>query len=132
MNKFALLRSSVFSAVWKRNIMCQSPLQTNVRGPMSTGYRPTELQKFVLVWTKKFKSKDEIPKFVSGDLIDRARSEARIKLSNILMLMTVLACVGAIISGKSAAKRGESVHQMNLDFHKKYQEEYKKAEETKK
>lgn len=32
---------------------------------ISPQYRPSELQKFILVWTKKYKSKEEIPKFVS-------------------------------------------------------------------
>lgn len=32
---------------------------------ISPKYRPSELQKFVLVWTKKYKSKAEIPNFVS-------------------------------------------------------------------
>ncbi|KAL0832825.1 hypothetical protein ABMA28_000986 [Loxostege sticticalis] len=130
MNKYRLLRSYAYSAVWKRN-MCQPPSESNVRGPMTNRYKPTDLQKFILVWTKKFKTKEEIPKLVSGDLIDRARSEARIKLSNILMLMTALASFGAILAGKAAAKRGESVHQMNLDWHKKYQEEHKQAETSK-
>ncbi|RVE54050.1 hypothetical protein evm_001173 [Chilo suppressalis] len=97
---------------------------------LANRYKPSELQKYILVWTKKFKSRDEIPKYVSADLIDRARSEARIKLANILMLLTALASFGAIMAGKAAAKRGESVHQMNLDWHKKYQEDYKKKEEA--
>ena len=40
------------------------------------------------------------------------------------MLLTALASFGAILVGKSAAKRGESVHQYNLDWHKKYEEEF--------
>ncbi|CAH0605803.1 unnamed protein product [Chrysodeixis includens] len=63
-----------------------------------------------------------------AEIIDRSRSQARIKLSNVLMLMTALASFGAILVGKNAAKRGESVHQMNLDWHKKYEEEYKEKE----
>lgn len=41
------------------------------------------------------------------------------------MALTALGSIFAIWSGKNAAKRGESVHQMNLDWHKKYQEEFK-------
>lgn len=65
------------------------------------------------------------------DLIERARSEARIKIANVLMLLTALASFGAILSGKAAAKRGESVHQMNLDWHKQYQEEQRQKEVSK-
>ncbi|XP_038222970.1 UPF0389 protein CG9231 [Zerene cesonia] len=101
--------------------------QANVES-LSSRYRPSEFQKFLLVWTKKYKSKNEIPKFVTSELIDRSRSEARIKISNILMALTALASAFAIWSGKNAAKRGESVHQMNLDWHKQYQEEFKKKE----
>lgn len=64
MNKYRLLRSYAYSAVWKRN-MCQPPSESNVRGPMTNRYKPTDLQKFILVWTKKFKTKEEIPKLVS-------------------------------------------------------------------
>lgn len=44
------------------------------------------------------------------------------------MVLTALASIGAIFMGKAAVKRGESVHQMNLDWHKKYEEDYKKKE----
>lgn len=64
----------------------------------------------------------------SPEIIERSRSQARIKISNVLIVLTALASFGAILVGKSAAKRGESVHQMNLDWHKKYQDEYKEKE----
>ncbi|CAG9133115.1 unnamed protein product [Plutella xylostella] len=97
------------------------------RDNMAPKYRPTELQKTILVWTKKYKSKEEIPKFVSPELIERSRSEARIKISNVLMLLTVLGSIAAIFLGKSAAKRGESIHKMNQDFHKQYRENFEKT-----
>lgn len=61
-------------------------------------------------------------------MIERSRSQARIKISNILIFLTALASFGAVLAGKAAAKRGESVHQMNLDWHKNYQEDYKAKE----
>lgn len=63
-------------------------------------------------------------------MIERSRSQARIKISNILIFLTALASFGAVLAGKAAAKRGESVHQMNLDWHKNYQEDYKAKEEA--
>lgn len=42
------------------------------------------------------------------------------------MALTVLASIGVIMSGKAAAKRGESVQKMNEDFHKQYREEFDK------
>ncbi|CAB3222816.1 unnamed protein product [Arctia plantaginis] len=88
------------------------------------------VKKLILVWTKKYKSRAEIPTYVSPELIERSRSEARIKIANVLMVLTALASFGAILVGKSAAKRGESVHQMNLDWHKKYQDDYKQKDDV--
>ncbi|XP_063619505.1 UPF0389 protein CG9231 [Cydia splendana] len=105
-----------------------TPAPSSSSGSMSKRYRPTDFQKFVLVWTKKYKSKEEIPAFVSAEIIERSRSEARIKIANVLMLLTALASFGAILAGKAAAKRGESVHQMNMDFHKQYRAEHAEKE----
>ncbi|XP_032513120.2 UPF0389 protein GA21628 [Danaus plexippus] len=99
---------------------------------ISPQYRPSELQKLILVWTKKYKSKQDIPQLVAPDLIHRAQSEARIKISNILIVLTILASVAAVLSGKAAAKRGESVQQMNIDWHKKYNEDYENKQASSK
>lgn len=37
-----------------------------------------------------------------------------------MLVATVLTCIGMIISGKRAAKRGESVVKMNQDWHREY------------
>ncbi|XP_047528598.1 UPF0389 protein GA21628 [Vanessa atalanta] len=119
-----------------RRFMCTPQGGTNPptirENSMGARYRPNEFQKFLLVWTKKYKSKAEIPKEVSLDLLERTRSQARIKLSNYLILLTILASLYAVMSGKAAAKRGESVQQMNLDWHKQYEEDYKKKQEAQK
>ncbi|KAM3967213.1 UPF0389 protein CG9231 [Aphomia sociella] len=128
MSKLFLYR--ICTPLLRRN-MCTPPTppsSSSAPGKMHAKFRPSGLQKFILVWTKKFKSKEEIPAFVSADLIERSRSEARIKISNILMLLTALASFGAILAGKAAAKRGESVHQMNLDWHKQYEDDYNKKQ----
>lgn len=88
--------------------------------------RPSDFQKRVLVLAKKFKTKEEIPELISPGLLDRAKSELRIKISNILIVLTIIASIGAVISGKRAAKRGESVHQKNIDWHRDYNEEHNK------
>ncbi|XP_022825559.1 UPF0389 protein CG9231 [Spodoptera litura] len=131
MNKIISLRLRSCLCSAKRNF-CAPPPNTpsSASGPtsMAPRYKPTDFQKFILVWTKKYKSKEEIPAYVSAEIIDKSRSQARIKIANVLMLLTALASFGAILAGKSAAKRGESVHQYNLDWHKKYDEEFKAKE----
>ncbi|KAJ0178765.1 hypothetical protein K1T71_005540 [Dendrolimus kikuchii] len=133
MNINSVLKIKRLPNLMKR-LMCTPPAAgpsstpNSASGSLQQRYRPSNFQKTILVWTKKYKSKEEIPQFVSAELIERSRSEARIKISNILIALTALASFGAILAGKAAAKRGESVHQMNLDWHKQYEEEQKKKE----
>lgn len=59
--------------------------------------------------------------------MEKSRSKARIKIANYMILLTICACIGVVISGKRAAKRGESVQQMNLDWHRQIKEDAQKA-----
>ncbi|VVD01629.1 UPF0389 protein CG9231 [Leptidea sinapis] len=132
MERLFRFRTSI-SVLRLRRCMCTPSQQSKppVSSPsasLNTSYKPNDFQKFLLVWTKKYKNKDEIPNIVSIDLIDRARNEARIKLANILIFATILGCIYAVMSGKAAAKKGESVQQMNLDWHKQYAEQKNKEE----
>lgn len=45
------------------------------------------------------------------------------KVCNYMLVATIIGCITMIISGKRAAKRGESVQKSNLEWHKKYNEE---------
>ncbi|XP_014244411.1 UPF0389 protein CG9231 [Cimex lectularius] len=80
---------------------------------------PSKFERRILVWTGRFKTDREIPKEVSIELIEKAKSKARIKVANYMMLATVIACFYQIWSGKRALERGETVAKMNLDWHKK-------------
>lgn len=52
--------------------------------------------------------------------MERARNRIRIRLANIFMALTALGCVIMVLSGKKAAERGETVRQMNMDWHKSF------------
>lgn len=52
-------------------------------------------------------------------------------MCNYMIVATILGCIAMVVSGKQAAKRGESVSQMNLDWHKKYNEEGTDIEKAK-
>lgn len=52
-------------------------------------------------------------------------------MCNYMIVATILGCIAMIYSGKQAAERGESVAQMNLDWHKKYNDEAAANEKTK-
>ncbi|XP_055373468.1 UPF0389 protein CG9231 isoform X1 [Condylostylus longicornis] len=91
-------------------------------------HKPTNLEKRFLVWTKKYKSVDEVPSHVSVETMERCRNRMRIKVANIMMVLTAVGCIVMVISGKNAMGRGESVTKQNLDWHKKYNEDKAKEE----
>lgn len=62
------------------------------------------------------------------DTMERARNRMRIKISNVLMALTIVGCVLMVISGRQAAERGESVQKANLEWHRKYNEDNKTKE----
>ncbi|XP_073837278.1 UPF0389 protein CG9231 [Musca autumnalis] len=94
-------------------------------------HEPNGLEKRFLVWTGKYKSVEEVPNFVSRDVMERCRNTIRIRLANIMMALTVIGCGIMVYSGKEAAKRGESVTKQNLDWHKQYNEKYANKEGAK-
>lgn len=57
--------------------------------------------------------------------MDRARNRFRIRIANYMMILTAIACIAMVYSGKDAAERGESVHKMNQDWHAEYNERAK-------
>lgn len=55
--------------------------------------------------------------------MEKTRNKIRIRMANIMMALTAIACLVMVYSGKQAAERGESVQKMNLDWHKEYNEQ---------
>lgn len=55
--------------------------------------------------------------------MERARNRMRIKIANIMMLATALACLGMVMAGKKKREQGVSVEKMNLEWHRQVQEE---------
>ncbi|XP_001602262.1 UPF0389 protein CG9231 [Nasonia vitripennis] len=84
---------------------------------------PTDFEKWILVWMKKF-PKGQVPERITEDLMYQTKSRARVKAANYMILFSALACLAAAISGKRAAKSGDSIQKRNLEWHKKNKEEY--------
>jgi len=105
--------------------------QLSTSFPRFIDHRVNSIDKRCLVWTKKYKSIDEVPAMVSTDVVERARNRVRIRLANIMMALTLVGCLFMAFSGKRGRERGESVHQMNIDFHKNYRMEQEKLEKEK-
>ncbi|XP_065342519.1 UPF0389 protein GA21628 isoform X1 [Cloeon dipterum] len=90
----------------------------------SRSHAPNNLEKRFLVWSGRYKSVGDIPPTVPEEAIEKARNKARIRIANFMMVATIIGCIVCIISGKHAASRGESVHKMNLDWHRQYNESH--------
>ncbi|KAG5310881.1 F162A protein, partial [Acromyrmex insinuator] len=72
-------------------------------------HRVTNFDKKILVWVKRYPSIADVPKDVTVDCILSARSKARIKTCNYMIVFTIIGCIGAVLLGKRDAKRGESL-----------------------
>uniref|UniRef100_A0A0A9X4I1 UPF0389 protein CG9231 n=1 Tax=Lygus hesperus TaxID=30085 RepID=A0A0A9X4I1_LYGHE len=80
-------------------------------------YAVSNFDRRLLVWVGRYKTKEEVPQSVPVETIERAKNKGRIKFCNYMIVGTIIGCVFMAWSGKQAAKRGESLHQMNLDWH---------------
>uniref|UniRef100_A0A182WLK6 Uncharacterized protein n=1 Tax=Anopheles minimus TaxID=112268 RepID=A0A182WLK6_9DIPT len=96
----------------------------------SNNHSPNALEKRMLVFTKRYKSIEEVPNFVSQEKMERVRNQVRIKIANYMMIATAIGCIVMVISGKKAQERGESVVKMNLDWHKEYNEKARAEDEA--
>ncbi|BFF97133.1 uncharacterized protein DMAD_05615 [Drosophila madeirensis] len=111
-NKYALIGSLV-----RRSFGTTNQLRQAIKN-----HQPNNMEKRFLVWSGKYKSQADVPAFVSQDEMERVRNKMRIRLANIMILLTVVGCGIMVYSGKQAAKRGESVTKMNLEWHKQFNE----------
>uniref|UniRef100_A0A1A8FW18 Family with sequence similarity 162, member A n=1 Tax=Nothobranchius korthausae TaxID=1143690 RepID=A0A1A8FW18_9TELE len=87
------------------------------------GYKPSNLDKKMLVWSGRFKSLEQIPEIVSFEMIDAARNKIRVKAAYVMMGLTIGACVVMVILGKKAASRNESLTYYNMEKKAKWREE---------
>jgi len=84
------------------------------------GHKVGRFERYFLVWTKKFKTVDEVPAYVSREMMEKSRNIMRIRTNLSIMALVIVGSLIAAQMGKSAAEQGESVVKSNLDWHKKY------------
>ncbi|XP_078088835.1 protein FAM162B-like isoform X2 [Mustelus asterias] len=87
------------------------------------GSKPSGFDKKMLVWSGRFKREEDIPAVVSFEMIDAARNKMRVKASYIMVIMTVVACIATVISGKKAARRNESLTAINMEKKARWKKE---------
>lgn len=117
------LRSN--SAIFNRSSSNQPEKSTESKentGAMF-GHRVSPVEKYMLVWTKKYASVKDVPAIVSNDMMQKARNKTRIYINVGMVILTLLACLAMIQLGKRDLKEGMSVQKMNLEWHRKIKEE---------
>ncbi|XP_020841593.1 protein FAM162A [Phascolarctos cinereus] len=118
---------------------CTKP-QENSKAPSRTSavykcrvplHKPTAWEKKLIVWSGRFKREDEIPETISLEMLDAAKNRVRIKISYIMIALTVMGCILMIFQGKQAAKRHETLTNMNLEKKARLRKEAEEALESK-
>ncbi|XP_067291531.1 protein FAM162B [Pseudorasbora parva] len=108
----------------------QTPEPAQRLGFKVPGYRPSEWDKKMLMWSGRFKTAEQIPEFVSFEMIDAARNRVRVKACYVMIALTILACLATVISGKQAVSRHENLTSRNMEKKARWREEALKEKEA--
>lgn len=76
-----------------------------------------------MIWSGRFKKEDEIPETITFEMLDAAKNKLRVKVSYVMIALTVAGCIFMIIEGKKAAGRNESLTSLNLEKKARLREE---------
>uniref|UniRef100_A0A3P9M8M1 Family with sequence similarity 162 member A n=1 Tax=Oryzias latipes TaxID=8090 RepID=A0A3P9M8M1_ORYLA len=90
------------------------------------GYRPSDWDKKIFLWSGRFKSVDQIPETVSFEMIDSARNKLRVKAAYLMIAATLAACGVMVFLGKRASGRNETLTAYNMEKKAKWREELRK------
>ncbi|CAL8294221.1 unnamed protein product [Lota lota] len=106
-----------------------APANTTHLGFKLPGYRPSDMDKKILIWSGRFKTADQIPEFVSFEMIDASRNRMRVKACYGMMVTTIAACLIMVILGKRAAGRQESLSGQNMEKKAKWRQEFQQQQQ---
>ncbi|XP_049420921.1 protein FAM162B [Epinephelus fuscoguttatus] len=128
---------------WSHRGMCSKPQEAKAEPPPPAvpaqapragfkipGYKPSNMDKKILLWSGRFKTADQIPEFVSFEMIDAARNKARVKVCYIMMAATIVACLVMVFLGKRAVGRHESLIGQNMEKKARWREEQRQEKEA--
>ncbi|XP_057260121.1 protein FAM162A [Pezoporus wallicus] len=109
--------------------LCIKPHEEGQHQPKSRstsrvpGHKPTDWDKRFLLWAGHFKKTEDIPETVSIDTIRAAKTTWRVKLSYVMIALTIVRCIIMVIRGKQAVKRHETLTSINLEKKAQWREE---------
>uniref|UniRef100_A0A3Q0SRE0 Family with sequence similarity 162 member A n=1 Tax=Amphilophus citrinellus TaxID=61819 RepID=A0A3Q0SRE0_AMPCI len=125
--------------IWSHRGMCDKLQEPKAASSPATpprplfrvpGYRPSEMDKKMLIWSGRFKTVDQIPETVSFEMIDAARNRIRVKAAYVMMAATIGACMVMVFMGKRALARNETLTALNIEKKAKWREEKKKCDDA--
>nr|CAI9709678.1 unnamed protein product [Rangifer tarandus platyrhynchus] len=125
---FSSLRLTRNSDLKRTNEFCSKP-QESPKPPTHTYshrvplHKPTDWEKKILIWSGRFKKEDDIPETVSFEMLDAAKNKVRVKISYVMIALTVAGCILMVIEGKKAARRNETLTSLNLEKKARLREE---------
>lgn len=82
-------------------------------------YHPDGLDKRILVHYKYFPTFEAVPDRVSESMMNQAKSRARIKFANVMIVMTLLGAAGTVYYARGHSKNYSLVEE-NFNRHKMY------------
>ncbi|KAM6222084.1 protein FAM162A [Rhynchocyon petersi] len=86
-------------------------------------HKPTDWERKILIWSGRFKKEEDIPETISFEMLDAAKNKMRVKISYLMIALTVAGCIFMVIEGKKAARRHESLTSLNLEKKARLREE---------
>ncbi|XP_043450246.1 protein FAM162A [Prionailurus bengalensis] len=122
------LRLTRNSDLKRINGFCTKPQESPKAPPYTYSHRvplhkPTHWERKILIWSGRFKKEDEIPETVSFEMLDAAKNKIRVKISYVMIALTVAGCILMVVEGKKAARRNESLTSLNLEKKARLREE---------
>ncbi|XP_036059653.1 protein FAM162A [Onychomys torridus] len=127
-NASSTLRSARNTDLKRISGFCTKPQQSPKAPTESYRHRvplhkPTDFERKILLWSGRFKKEEDIPETVSFEMLDAAKNKIRVKVSYLMIALTVAGCIYMVIEGKKAAKRHESLTSLNLERKARLREE---------
>uniref|UniRef100_A0A8D0GID0 Family with sequence similarity 162 member A n=1 Tax=Sphenodon punctatus TaxID=8508 RepID=A0A8D0GID0_SPHPU len=105
--------------------LCSKGQEDSAQKPMGTasgqsklkmpGHQITNWDKKVLVWSGRFKKAEDIPETVSFEMIGAARSNIRVKVSYLMIALTIAGCIVMVIEGKRGSSRQKTIVSQNIE-----------------
>jgi len=105
------------------------PLEDYGKFPGMPKHTPSLLEKRFLVWSGHYKSIKDVPNRVEHEQMSKSKNWARVRI-NIYMIGIAVVMSGVMMYlGKQDAKENITLEDINLAWHKKINEEHRRAQE---